>query len=72
MALGIPTFDSLARPGEYAAPEGYALYDKVKAREYIKSRNAFIAFVASTVARSDMTAEMKIAAIAMHPGKGLR
>ncbi len=68
MALGIPTFDSLAHAAG-AAPEGYALFQKVKAREYIKQRNAFIAFVSSTVARTDMTAEMKIAAISMHPGR---
>ncbi|WP_085044357.1 hypothetical protein [Ensifer aridi] len=70
MTLGIPTFDSLAHAAA-AAPEGYALYHKTKAREYIKARNDFIAFVAKTVARRDMTAEMKIAVIAMHPGKGL-
>ncbi|TDW21096.1 hypothetical protein EV128_12265 [Rhizobium azibense] len=69
--IGIPTFDSLAHAAA-AAPEGYALYDKKRAREYIKARNDFIAYVAATVARSDMTAEMKIAMIAMHPGKGFR
>lgn len=71
MTLGIPTFDSLAHPNAIA-PEGYAFYQKAKAREYLKVRNEFIAFVASTVSRKDMTAEMKIAAISMHPGKGLR
>lgn len=71
MTLGIPTFDALAHPSA-APPEGYALYQKDKARQYIRDRNGFIEFVASTLARKDMTAEMKIAAISMHPGKGLR
>lgn len=72
MTLGIPSFDSLAAPSVLTAPEGYALYQKQKAREYIKARNAFITFVAQTVLRSDMTAEMKIASIAMHPGRMLK
>jgi len=67
MTIGIPAFDIYH--SAIAAPEGYALYQKAKAREYIKARNEFIAFVARTVARQDMTAEMKIAAIAMHPGR---
>lgn len=71
MTLGIPTFDSLAH-ATAAAPEGYALFQKQQAREYIKARNEFIAFVNSTISRSDMTAEMKVATIAMHPRKGLR
>lgn len=69
--IGIPAFDSLAHAAA-AAPEGYALYNKSDARKYIKERNEFIAFVAETVARSDLTAEMKITAISLHPGKGLR
>lgn len=69
--IGIPTFDSLASAAG-AAPEGYALYHKADARAYIKARNDFIGFVATTVARSDMTAEMKIALLAMHTGKGLK
>lgn len=69
--IGIPSFDALAHAAA-AAPDGYALYDKKQARAYVKARNDFIAFVAVTVARSDLTAEMKIAAIALHPGKGLR
>jgi len=71
MSLGIPTFDTLAQ-AIGAVPKEYAVFEKVKAREYIKARNDFIAFVAATVSRSDMTAEMKVATIAMHPGKGLR
>lgn len=70
MTLGIPTFDSLAHAAA-AAPEGYALYEKTKAREYIRARNAFIAFVARTVARADLTADQKVFAIAMHPGRHL-
>jgi hypothetical protein len=70
MTLGIPTFDSLAHAAA-AAPDGYALYEKTKARAYIKERNDFIAFVAATIRRTDLTAEMKVAAIAMHPGKVL-
>ena len=68
---GIPTFESLAHAAA-AAPEGYALYDKKKAREYIKARNDFIGFVRSTLARADMSAEMKMTVIAMHPGKELK
>jgi hypothetical protein len=70
MTLGIPSFDSLAHAAA-AAPEGYALFRKADARAYIKARNDFIAFVNVTVTRPDLTAEMKIAAIALHPGKGL-
>lgn len=70
MTLGIPTFDSLPQAAA-AAPEGYALWNKSKAREYIRARNDFIAFVSRTLARSDMTAEMKVFAISMHPGRHL-
>jgi hypothetical protein len=71
MTLGIPTFDGLAHPAAATAPDGYALYNKIKAREYIRARNNFIAFVARIIVRSDLTAEMKVAAIAMHPGRYL-
>lgn len=70
MTIDVPSFDSLLHAAA-AAPEGYALYDKSKAREYIRARNNFIAFVSRTVSRSDLTPEMKIAAIAMHPGRTL-
>ncbi|MBY5863293.1 hypothetical protein [Rhizobium leguminosarum] len=69
--IGIPSFDSLAHAAA-AAPEGFALYDKRQARAYIKARNDFIAYVRDTLARSDLTADMKIMMINMHPGKGLR
>lgn len=71
MTLAIPTFDSLAHASA-AAPEGYALFQKKQAREYIKARNEFIEFVRNTVARSDLSADAKIMVINMHPGKGLR
>lgn len=71
MTLGIPTFDSLAHSAA-VAPEGYALYEKRKAREYIKVRNGFIDFVQQTMMRSDLSADMKITMIKMHPGMGIR
>lgn len=69
--IGIPSFDSLAHAAA-AAPEGYALFDKKQARAYIKARNDFIAFVRDTMLRADLTPDMKIMVINMHPGKGLR
>jgi hypothetical protein len=71
MTLGIPSFDSLAHAAALA-PEGYALYHKSSAREYIKARNEFIEFVGRTASRSDMTAEMKIIAIQMRLNGGLK
>lgn len=71
MALGIPSFDSLAHAAA-AAPEGYALFQKVQARQYIKARNAFIEHVRQTLIRTDLTDAQKLTAIKMHPGKDLR
>ena len=69
--IDIPSFDSLAHAAA-SAPEGYALYDKKQAREYIRARNEFIAFVSETVARSDLPDGFKLALIAKHPGRYLR
>ena len=71
MTLGVPSFDSLAHAAA-AAPEGYALFEKDKARKYIKERNAFIEHVRKTLDHTDLTDAQKVMAINMHPGKGLR
>lgn len=63
----VPSFDALLH-ATATAPEGYALYDKKQARAYIKQRNEFITFVQRTMNRSDLTADMKILTIKMHPG----
>ena len=71
MTLGIPSFDSLSHAAG-SAPDGYALYEKRKAREYIRTRNDFIDFVQRTAARTDLTADMKITMIKMHTGMMIR
>lgn len=65
------TFDEFMDT-ERDAPEGYALYHKQKARDYIKARNAFIRHVNDIVMRGDMTDAEKIAVLRTSPGRMLR